>query len=205
MRIFSLLLSVLLILSAPAAAQSVAPGFEKVHAKLKKKEADAVKDIARAEADATAAQALRVQAEAQIADNARAIETQRSAYLALASTFGGAATGKDAADESRALADIAKTWSAADENKAKGEKMIRQSEENAQKAIRDRTKAESKLAEIRDSLQRTIDVSAPAATAEPLAPEMLESVESSVLPPAQPGSLDDALLGASDAAPLKAD
>jgi hypothetical protein len=205
--------------ASPAAAQEtvrIVPGFEKVHKDLKKKEAEAQKEIARADAETDAADALRLTGEREVAESNATIDAQRTAYRQMRDSIGLAAAASEAAAEAHALAEIADRWAAAEAARAKGESMIRRSEDDAAKATRRRLVAEAKLAEARRALARTID-DAPAFATAPQAVAPSQPVEAGALTPAAasrttadpaaspaaqsppaPKTLDDELLGGSE-------
>jgi hypothetical protein len=189
-----------LVAASPAAAQEtvrIVPGFEKVHKDLKKKEAEAQKEIARADAETDAADALRLTGEREVAESDAMIEAQRTAYRQMRDSIGLAAGASEAAAEARALAEIAERWAAAEAARAKGESMIRRSEGDAAKAARRRLVAEAKLAEARRALARTID-DAPAFATAPQAVAPAQPVEAQALAPAAT-ALSPTEISASDA------
>ncbi len=207
----------------------VLAGFEKVHRDLKKKEAAAMKEIARANAETDASETLRLAGERQVADSDAVIETQKTAYKLMRERIGFATTSREAASEARALADIANIWADAEVSRTKGQKMVRQSEADAAKAVQRRLKGETKLAETRNSLSRTIDDSPAPIAASVQSYEEVTPIEATSAPtdeqaeiapasiavddlpdapasesPAPPEGLDGELLGGPDSsAPLK--
>jgi hypothetical protein len=152
---------------SPAVAQDAAirivPGFEKVYGDLKKKENEQLKEIARADAETDAAESLRLDGERLIADSNAQIESHIIAYRSFSATMGAAKTARDAKTEAKGLEDLAKLWGKAEDEKARGEKMIRASEANAAKSIERRRKAEARIADLRAAMARTYEEGAPVA------------------------------------------
>lgn len=149
----------------------IVPGFEKVHAKLKKREADALRDISRAEADAAAADAMRLAGDNAVADSLSAIDAHVAAYKAMAARTGAAANADDARAEAAAFLDIAKNWAGAEAAKARGEKMIREAQASRVAADARAREAQARLADVRLGLARTLmDAPAPVAVQSSIAP-----------------------------------
>lgn len=165
---------------APADAQEAAfrivPGFEKVHSDLKKKENEQLKEIARADAETDAAESLRLDGERLIADMTAQIESHVIAYRSFSATMGAATTSREARTEAKGLEDLAKLWAKAEDERARGEKMIRLSEANAAKALERRGRAEARIAELRAAMARTYEGVPPAETASPARPLSTEPV-----------------------------
>ena len=220
-------LSVLMVATPALGQDRIFPGFEKVHGDLKKKEGEAIKDMVRADSEADAAEAQLLAGERQIADSDAAIEAQRAEYRAIKDRTGFAATSREAKAEAAEFENVAKAWERAEGERAKGEKMMGDAQADAEKAVRRRLKAETKLAEVKGALSRTIDTAAapviqdspspadfgaveasptdqlaPVAISEETLPEPVDTVEL----PAAPTTIDDELLGGDgSAAPLKSD
>lgn len=191
-----------------AGAVRIAPGFEDVYSDSKKKEAKAQKEIARIDAEVDASETLRLQGERLVADSDAEIAAHRSAYRAFGARFGAAQNAVEADGEAAALAGIAKAWAASEANRARGEKMIAQSEKDAARAEARRADAERKIAEARDAMARSTlgfpvasapELLAPAApeAVAPLAPVASEPLAPAIdaTPAAAPSGLDVELLG----------
>jgi hypothetical protein len=222
-----------LLAGAPAFGQAagvrIVPGFEKVYGDLKKKEAEQQKEFARADTETAAAETLRLQGEKLMADSDALIGSHKVAYQTLAAQIGAAASGDAVRAEAKALEDLSKLWSRAEEDRDRGEKMIRASQKDMLRAEDRRTKASRKLAEIRAAMTRTYDMSggayssgaAPAGEAASSVKEgavapAAEAIAESPLPPLSEGTasapadnLDAELLGGAAqekaGAPLKSD
>jgi hypothetical protein len=216
--------------AAPALGQDaglrIVPGFEKVYGDLKKKESEQQKEFARADAEKSAAEALRLQGEKLVTDSDALIESHKVAYQTLTAQIGSAATSGDVRAEAKALDDLSRIWAKAEEDRNRGDKMIRTSQKDAVRAEDRRAKASRKLGEIRAAMTRTYDTSASApapasvGAAEPVAAaargaKVPEAVAESALPPppsqeatpAPSDALDKELLGGAPppeaGAPLK--
>lgn len=135
-------------------APGVVPGFEKVHAKLKKREAAELKDIARAEQDGAAADAMRLGGENQVAESLSMIDARIAAYKAMAARIGGAQTSADAFAEAKAFEDLAKSWEDAEAVGARGQKMIAKAVADRAAADQRAVEAKARLDEIRLGLSR---------------------------------------------------
>lgn len=135
-------------------APGVVPGFEKVHAKLKKREAAELKDIARAEQDGAAADAMRLGGENQVAESLSMIDARIAAYKAMAARIGGAQTSADAFAETKAFEDLAKSWEDAEAVGARGQKMIAKAVADRAAADQRAVEAKARLDEIRLGLSR---------------------------------------------------
>lgn len=144
----------------------IAPGFEDVYSDSKKKESKAQKEIARADAETDASDALRLEGERLMADSDAEIAAHVAAYRAFRDRIGNALSAADARAEAQALSDIARTWAVSEANREKGAKMISQSEADAARAASRRGAAEQKLAEARDAIARST-IAAPIAQAAP--------------------------------------
>lgn len=215
---------------SPAGAQvsvvRIVPGFEKVYADLKKKEAEQQKEFARADAERAAAETQRMQGEKLILDSEALIESHKVAYQALTAQVGRAATSGDVRAEAKALEDLSKLWGRAEDERARGEKMIRNSQKDTLAAEERRAKASRKIAELRAAMTRTYVGAAAPATVDPApvrssAPIAFDITEASLPPapggvetapapaPSPSGDLDAELLGGSPpaqtGAPLKSD
>jgi hypothetical protein len=217
---------------SPAGAQGsavrIVPGFEKVYGDLKKKEAEQQKEFARADAEKAAAETQRMQGEKLILDSDALIESHRVAYQTLTAQMGRGATSGDVRAEAKALEDLSKLWGRAEDDRMRGEKLVRNSQKDMLASEERRAKASRKIAEIRAAMTRTyvgaaapdsIDA-APARSSAPIGSEISEAslppapdvVETAPgpSPAAAPSSdLDAKLLGGSapaqTGAPLKSD
>lgn len=161
------------------------PGFEKVHKDSKKKENEAMRAIAAAEAEIAASDQQRLEGERQIADAGAAIKSQQLSYLTLTQSFGAAQTARDARIEAGQLEAAARAWADAEAQREKGVKTVMAAEANRARASERLASAQSKLGEARVAIARTLqDGAAPEALVQPAAAATLTPVETEALPPA---------------------
>lgn len=217
-RLLFTIFAVLLTAGVAQAQESprIFPGFEKVFKESKKKETEALRAAASAEAEIAAAEQQRLDGERQIADAEAAIKSQQLAYLTLTQTFGAAQSSREARVEAGQLEGAARAWADAEAQREKGMKVLKAAAASRARAIERLAAAQGKLGEARVAIARTLadgidpePLAEPAAIAETLAPT---PVEAEALPPAQkeeaalpvpasaepPSALDAVLLGGPD-------
>jgi hypothetical protein len=185
------------------------PGFEKVYKESKKKESEALRAIAAAEAEIAVSEQQRLDGERQIADADAAIKSQQLSYLTLTQSFGAAQTARDARTEAAQLEAAARAWADAEAMKEKGMKTVLAADANRARAAERLASAQGKQAEAEVAIARTLQDAPGEQIAQPAA---LTPVEAATLPPApteeaalpQPAStepksaLDAVLLGGPD-------
>jgi hypothetical protein len=173
-----------------AAAQDaprIFPGFEKVYKESKKREAEALRAIAAAEAEIAASDQLRLEGERQIADADAAIKSQQLSYLTLTQTFGAAQSAREARVEAGQLEAAARAWADAEARREKGVKTVMAAEANRARASERLASAQSRLGEARIAIARTLEDAPPNALAQPaaLATTLAPApIEEAALPPA---------------------
>jgi hypothetical protein len=184
-------------------APRIFPGFEKVYKDSKKKEAEALRAIASAEAEIAAADQQRLNGERQIADADAAVKSQQLSYLTLTQSFGAAQSSREARLEADQLGAAARAWADAEAQKEKGVKSVLAADALRARGEERLASAQGRLAEARTAIARTLQ-DAPQQLA---APAALTPVEAGSLPPptkeeaappvaasAEPKSALDALL-----------
>ncbi|HBK91459.1 MAG TPA: hypothetical protein DDZ68_07295 [Parvularcula sp.] len=156
------------------------PGFEKVYKASKKREAEALRAIAAAEAEIAASAQQRLDGERQIADADAAIKSQQLSYLTLTQTFGAAQSARDARIEAAQLEAAARAWADAEAMREKGIKTVLAADSGSARASERLASAQSKKAEAQIAIARTLqDAPAP-----PIGqPASLTPVETQTLPP----------------------
>ncbi len=169
-------------------AARIFPGFEKVFKESKKKESEAMRAIAAAEAEIAASDRLREDGERQIADADAAIQSQQLAYLTLTRGFGAAPSSREARVEAGQLEAAARAWADAEGLRDKGAKTVLAAEAQRARASERFAANQLKLASARTAIARTLQetpvgesLAPPAALTESLAPT---PVEAEALPPA---------------------
>lgn len=189
-RIIFAAAAVALFLIPAAGAQEaprIFPGFEKVYKESRKREAEALRATAAAQAEITASQAQRANGERLIADAEAAMQSQQLAYLTLTRGFGSAQTSRDARVEAQSLEAVARSWADAEEMKDKGAKTMLAADASLARASDRLASAQGKLAEARVALARTLQDVSPQTLAEPAALAVTLTptpVEAETLPPA---------------------
>lgn len=180
--IFALTLGALMAASAQAQeSPRIFPGFEKVFRESKKKEADALRAIAAAEAEIAASDQLRLDGERQMADADAAIKSQQLSYLTLTQSFGAAQTAREARVEASQLDAAARAWADAEAMKERGAKTVMAAEANRARAAERLAGAQGRLVEARAAIGRTLDDAPASRLGQPAA---LTPVEEAALPPA---------------------
>lgn len=174
------------LLASVARAQEpprIYPGFEKVYKESKKKEAEALRAIAAANAEIAASEQLRLDGERQIADAEQAIRSQQLSYLTLTRAFGAAQTARDARMEAAQLEAAARAWADAEEMKEKGTKTVLAAEASRARAAERLASAQGKQAEAQAAIARTLQDAPAEQIAQPtsLTPTAIEEL---ALPPA---------------------
>lgn len=129
--------------------REIAAGSEKALRKAREDESKALENLAKAEADATAARVQMAEGERVAAEAITVIDAQRSAYNSFAVSVGAAATASAAALEASTLKGIAKLWEDAEERQKKGAKLVRDGQKDLAKAEERRVKSEARLSEAR--------------------------------------------------------
>lgn len=188
-RVLSAIIALTLAAGAAVAqdAPRIFPGFEKVYKDSKKREAEALRAIAAAEAEIAATDQLRLEGERQIADADAALKSQQLSYLTLTQTFGAAQTAREARAEAAQLEAAARAWADAEAQKEKGAKTVMAAEVNRARASGRLAAAQGKLGEARTAIARTLQDAPPAGIAQPaaLATTLAPApVEEAALPPA---------------------
>lgn len=192
-------------------APRIYPGFEKVYKDSRKKEAEAQRAIAAAQAEIAASEQLRLEGERQIADADQAIQSQQLGYLTLTRSFGAAQTARDARTEAARLEAAARAWADAEALKEKGMKTVLAADANRARAAERLAAAQGKEAEAQAAIARTLQDAPAERLAEPAALTPTP-VEAGALPPAlkeeaaltrpasaeQKSALDAQLLGGPD-------
>lgn len=202
---------------AAAAAQAqeaprVFPGFEKVYKDSKKKENEALRAIAAAEAEIAASDQQRLEGERRMADADAAIKSQQLSYLTLTQSLGAAQSARDARLETAQLEAVVRVWADAEAEREKAARTVMAAEANRARASERLAAAQGKLGAARAAIARTLQEGAgPGQIAEPaaaptltptpveadtLAPALKEEASLSVPVSAEPPSaLDRELLG----------
>lgn len=203
------LMTVAVMAATSAGAQEaprIFPGFEKVYKDSRKKEVEAMRQIAASEAEIVASEEQRLAGERQIADAEAAVKSQQLTYLTLTRSLGAAQTAREARLEASELDAAARAWEAAEAQKEKGVKTVMAAEANRVRASERLAAAQAKLSEARAAIARTLQDESVAQ------PAALTPVERAALPPApreevalaQPAgaapnsALDSRLLGGPD-------
>jgi hypothetical protein len=156
------------------------PGFEKVYKDSKKREVEALRVIAAAEAEIAASDQQRLEGERQMADADAALQSQQLSYLTLTRSLGQAQSAQEARVEVNQLDAAARAWADAEKLKERGAKTVMAADANRARAVEKLTSARGKLADAQAAIARTLQ-DAPQQLAQPAA---LTPVERSVLPPA---------------------
>lgn len=182
-RILSAILALTLAAGAAAAQEPprIFPGFEKVYKDSKKRESEALRVIAAAEAEIAASESQRLEGERQIADAGAAVQSQQLTYLTLVQSLGAAGSAREARIEANQLDAAARAWGDAEAQKEKGAKIVMAAEANRARASEKLAVAQGRLAEARTAIARTLQDPAPAQLAQP---SVLTPVEEAALPPA---------------------
>ncbi len=180
------------------------PGFEKVYKDSKKRETEALRAIAAAEAEIAAAEQQRLEGERQIADADAVIKSQQLSYLTLTQSLGAAQSSREARLEADLLGAAARAWADAEAQKEKGMKSVLAADALRARGEQRLAGAQGRLAEARTAIARTLQDAPPQQLA---APAALTPVEAGALPPpvkeqaappvpasAEPKSALDALL-----------
>lgn len=187
-RLLVIFLALALAAGAAHAQESprIFPGFEKVYKDSKKKETEALRAIAAAEAEIAASEQQRLDGERQMADADAAIKSQQLAYLTLTQSFGAAQTSREARVEASQLEAAARAWADAETQKERGAKTVMAADASRARAAEKLVSAQSRLAEARTALARTLEDAPPQQLAQPAA---LTPIEETALPPAPKGTV----------------